>query len=538
MTTTMKDLKNGRTFVFSEALPGRDAYEEALALGFEGTRAEWIASLRGLDFNPASPTWEEDRSYPPRAAVIHQNSFWFARLTNQTVEPGSDEAVWMKLVHGEDATTLANAIETLTALRDAAEKFANAPEDEELPGGGFSANHHRLKSDAARAQTLTIKAEAEAALDQRLVQGADIIGQALAASPTLSPVCALHDLAFAIPPGWWDTQHRLSAVTSLLSTTSAFAIICNWSPVILFAGGRDGAIWDISETGTGVTWGGNVATITDLSPNDRAIAQPNVSQQGRLGRAPIGAAPSATLDGGSGPAFVRLDLFDDVYPTPLAGGTYDVLVAGRGGCWIERDVVIAPGGNLNIGPGTIAGRRAGILSALGGNSGVWADIVGVVPIDRTIGPDELARLVGHARARGAKGLLVPGPELIVNGTFDTNTDGWGSNNSTLAVVDGQLEVTSTGNNGDARKVIPATLGAFYIFTADLISGSVRIMLSDGGINNNTLVSTILDDAQTFLALVRPVLGSEIGLRLRNNTIGATAVWDNVSLRRLIPQEEL
>ena len=39
MTTTMTDLQTGRTHVFNEALPGRDAYEEALALGFVGSRA-------------------------------------------------------------------------------------------------------------------------------------------------------------------------------------------------------------------------------------------------------------------------------------------------------------------------------------------------------------------------------------------------------------------------------------------------------------------------------------------------------------------
>jgi|GEM_PF-7030679 len=32
MTTTMTDLRDGRVYVFNEALPGRDAYEDALAL--------------------------------------------------------------------------------------------------------------------------------------------------------------------------------------------------------------------------------------------------------------------------------------------------------------------------------------------------------------------------------------------------------------------------------------------------------------------------------------------------------------------------
>ncbi|SUZ33970.1 hypothetical protein ROE7235_03751 [Roseibaca ekhonensis] len=47
MSTTMTDLATGKTFVLDGALPGRDAYEEALAEGFIGTRAEWLASLKG-----------------------------------------------------------------------------------------------------------------------------------------------------------------------------------------------------------------------------------------------------------------------------------------------------------------------------------------------------------------------------------------------------------------------------------------------------------------------------------------------------------
>jgi len=54
MSTTMTDLATGKTFVFNEALPGRDAYEEALAEGFIGTRTEWLASLTG-DTGAAGP---------------------------------------------------------------------------------------------------------------------------------------------------------------------------------------------------------------------------------------------------------------------------------------------------------------------------------------------------------------------------------------------------------------------------------------------------------------------------------------------------
>lgn len=192
MTTTMTDLQTGRTFVFNEALPGRDAYEEALALGFDGTRAEWIASLRGLDFDPASPTWENDRTYPPRAAVIHDNSFWFARATNQMVEPGTDDAVWMKLVHGEDAATLSGAMTALAEIRDTADLLANAPEDQDLGDGKFSANHFSIKAAQDRFLANEARAGAEGALAEAIINSA-LIPAVLANSATLAAVLGQTD---------------------------------------------------------------------------------------------------------------------------------------------------------------------------------------------------------------------------------------------------------------------------------------------------------------------------------------------------------
>ena len=97
--------------------------------------------------------------------------------------------------------------------------------------------------------------------------------------------------------------------------------------------------------------------------------------------------------------FIRFDLSDDVLPTTFPdGGTFDVMLFGRGGSWIERDVEIAAAGSLNIGPTTITGGPAGLLAALG-------DIVGVKAVDRTITATELNRLVQYHKARGAGDLL-------------------------------------------------------------------------------------------------------------------------------------
>lgn len=221
------------------------------------------------------------RSYPPRAAVIHLNSFWFARVTNQTVEPGSDEAVWMKLVHGEDAATLSNAMSELTALRDAANAIANAPENEDLGDGRFSANHHRLQAASARAG-------AEGARDA----AGDFLALTIAASEALTPICALHDLQYQIPAGWWDTFDRLPATNSLLSTTSTYAIICNWNPVSLVAG-VDGSVPSLDQVfsdtdgTTPAAFGGQIARLDDAGPNGRNAVQPGVAFRPVFGREPI-----------------------------------------------------------------------------------------------------------------------------------------------------------------------------------------------------------------------------------------------------------
>jgi hypothetical protein len=97
--------------------------------------------------------------------------------------------------------------------------------------------------------------------------------------------------------------------------------------------------------------------------------------------------------------FIRFDLSDDVVFTTVAdGGIFDVMVFGRSGSWIERNVAISSGDTLNIGPSTITGGPTGLMAALG-------DIVGWLAIDRTLGSAEIARVVNYHKAFGAASLL-------------------------------------------------------------------------------------------------------------------------------------
>lgn len=195
MSTTMTDLASGKTFVFDTALPGRDAYEEALAQGFEGTRADWLASLKGFDFDPDAPDWESDRWYHPPAAVLHDHCLWVARAASIAEPPEDSSAVWKLVLDGAAAADLVQAV--------------------------ADANQHRADADTARA-------EAEAALS--LTQ--TVLAQTQAAAAALAPIEALHPLDQPIPKGWWDTGDRLELTAPMISR----ALISNWHPGLIHPG--------------------------------------------------------------------------------------------------------------------------------------------------------------------------------------------------------------------------------------------------------------------------------------------------------------
>lgn len=537
----------------------------------------------------------------------------------------------------------------------------------------------------------------------------------IAASEAMTPICTLHDMQFPVPSGWWDTLDRLGGLTSLLGGTSAYAIICNWSPVSLVAG-VEGSILDLSEVFTNTagttpaTWGESVARVNDVSPNARHAVQASAALRPLLGRAPAGGrrnlltqsenmattwnpqgvvvaevtgaqlAPASgperiwsltetdTLDGhrvratglsitsgqtytvsiyakaagsnlltvtffetgsawtgagqfdlssgavlsgaaaqiadaGNGwyrcsvtttatassvvgtlifglasagtyqgdpansilltgqqlvlgaqatpyqrvgisldvtqpgfpsPAFLRFDLSDDVMPTVFPdGGTFDVLIAGRKGSWIERDVTIAAGGSLNIGPSRITGGPEGLLAALG-------DIAGVTIVDRTMTAEDVTRLVQYYRARGAKGLLVPGPELLANGTFDTGLDGWAVTvgTQTYDAENQRMVLTKDGSGGSVRSgaaIGAITAGKPYLFSMD--TGGVGIFAfrlaqtASGtdigqipGVTRGVIVAT---------ASVATGFGAAVG----SSTLDQQRWFDNISVRELRPEED-
>lgn len=124
-----------------------------------------------------------------------------------------------------------------------------------------------------------------------------------------------------------------------------------------------------------------------------------------------------TEEGAPSYPFVRFDLSDDRLDTVLPQAvTGDVVIAGRNGSVIAPQSY-AENTTFQLGPTSYTGGTPGILRAIG-------DVVGWSILDKTLTAAERERLMRFYKRRGAKGLLVPGPELVINGGFDTDSD-WG-----------------------------------------------------------------------------------------------------------------
>lgn len=146
--------------------------------------------------------------------------------------------------------------------------------------------------------------------------------------------------------------------------------------------------------------------------------------------------------------FVRFDLSDDRLDTVLQQAvTGDIIIAGRNGSIIEP-VSYAANTTFQLGPTSYTGGTPGILRAIG-------DVVGYTLIGRSTTELERNKLMDFYKFRGAKGLLVPGPELRT--ATATVNGGWTESGGI---------VTAPGTTGTTDNVAfvlssPTVAGRFY-----------------------------------------------------------------------------
>lgn len=147
----------------------------------------------------------------------------------------------------------------------------------------------------------------------------------------------------------------------------------------------------------------------------------------------------------------------------------------------------------------------------------------------------------------SKGLVL-GPELVTNGTFAENINGWaaGSEFSSISWVAGKLRVstTSTLSQGkSAYQPLPVVAGKTYKISgnATIVEGSfttVHISLRDGvsSATSNPIATTVLTmdggSEASFIYTATSTTTLYIHCRIFNTTAPATVDYDNISVREL------
>lgn len=221
--------------------------------------------------------------------------------------------------------------------------------------------------------------------------------------------------------------------------------------------------------------------------------------------------------------YANLDGVDDIIPVTLptiTGGT--VALVGLNGIWIEDDWDFTAG-TLNIGPTTIAGLPAGILSVVG-------DLCAVIINDRAWTAAERAWVIAWGKARGAPGVFALGEELGAD-YFGDPLD-W--------VTSGDYSITG----GTLQKVSGVSSGAYYAASTDTSDYLVSFNLDSGsGLSALSTWFAFSDNASganegaklSILSVgeTRSILAStgQTGFRFRAQTT-STMVVDALSVRKL------
>ena len=125
-----------------------------------------------------------------------------------------------------------------------------------------------------------------------------------------------------------------------------------------------------------------------------------------------------------------------------------------------------------------------------------------------------------------------GPELIVNGTFDSNTDGWIPIEATASVVGGKCVVTNTSNTwGLVATELQVTVGEIYALSIyfDTTSGYGAVVAIPGLLEDGISAGQTITYSVTVVADTNPLL---IYIGNTEEVVGHNISFDNVSIRRI------
>jgi len=132
------------------------------------------------------------------------------------------------------------------------------------------------------------------------------------------------------------------------------------------------------------------------------------------------------------------------------------------------------------------------------------------------------------------------PEMVTNGTFDTDTSGWTAiRSSTLSHSAGQITVESVGEHyGGASQGFSTEIGKTYTATATIVSATAEslVRITNSATNHQPEIvrvvaptTALTTDTATFTATATTTY-----IVLSASVIGNTATFDNISVRLAEP----
>jgi hypothetical protein len=207
---------------------------------------------------------------------------------------------------------------------------------------------------------------------------------------------------------------------------------------------------------------------------------------------------------------------------PALNGT--VIVAGTLGIWIDE--INHPGGAFDLGPNLYTSGPVGMLQPIIGN------VIGLIVVEGTLTQSTINKVVKYYKDLGAPGLWELGSELVSNGTFDTNIDGWSAQGSAVIGWNADLqsitvERISSAVDRAAITVPHIAVGDNILVTAQRVSGTAGYSIRIPG-----ELQSLIFEANNLLQRVA-----------RSSTEGATAIsiapnsnvtlnFDNISVKKL------
>lgn len=136
--------------------------------------------------------------------------------------------------------------------------------------------------------------------------------------------------------------------------------------------------------------------------------------------------------------------------------------------------------------------------------------------------------------------LTPGPQLVTNGTFEVNTDGWSTvNGAVISAVGGKMQVlNNTAANGNAYQAITTVVGKTYLLTgqiSDVTGGISPRIMAGTGISAGDLVSSQYSGSGTFnvrAVFVATGTTTWVNAIMNTTTSGVYASFDDISVQEI------